>query len=176
MLSFVAIFIVITRWSTRGRPVDEFKVIAPPPMNTMEQLLAVQNAISQAEELIQDGNVVLLKLRGLLLSIFPQVPWFIDDINFDNRLFVKYLQPQWINGYGSNIVQVNICTESLLVFLKMSGKWSICSCSSDCCGFCGFCTHAICDSSCFLGGIHKILAYEEIKHRKMESEIERVVV
>ncbi|KAL7586499.1 hypothetical protein Lser_V15G40886 [Lactuca serriola] len=72
LLLFVALFIMITRYSSRGRPVDEFKVIAPPPMNTMEQLLAVQNAISQAEELIQDGNVLLLKLRGLLLSIFPQ--------------------------------------------------------------------------------------------------------
>lgn len=39
----------------------------------MEQLLAVQNAVSQAEQLIQDGNVILLKFRGLLLSIFPQV-------------------------------------------------------------------------------------------------------
>lgn len=72
LLGFLAVFIMLTRYSSRGRPVDEFRVIAPPPMNTMEQLLAVQNAISQAEELIQDGNVVLLKLRGLLLSMFPQ--------------------------------------------------------------------------------------------------------
>ena len=72
--AFVALFIMVTRCCSRGGAVDEFKVIAPPPMNTMEQLLAVQNAISQAEELIQDGNIVLLKLRGLLLSIFPQVP------------------------------------------------------------------------------------------------------
>ncbi|XP_040955156.1 uncharacterized protein [Gossypium hirsutum] len=46
--------------------------MAPPPMNTMEQLLAVQNAISQAEQLVQDGNIVLLKFRALLLSILPQ--------------------------------------------------------------------------------------------------------
>ncbi|XP_024992122.1 uncharacterized protein LOC112525999 isoform X4 [Cynara cardunculus var. scolymus] len=72
LLAFLALFMMVTRCCSRGRPVDEFKVTAPPPMNTMEQLLAVQNAISQAEELIQDGNVVLLKLRGLLLSIFPQ--------------------------------------------------------------------------------------------------------
>ncbi|GFS33129.1 heat-inducible transcription repressor [Actinidia rufa] len=52
--------------------VDELKVIAPPALTTVEQLLAVQNAISQAEELIQDGNIVLLKSRALLLSIFPQ--------------------------------------------------------------------------------------------------------
>ncbi|KAK9078776.1 hypothetical protein SSX86_002834 [Deinandra increscens subsp. villosa] len=72
VFAFIALFIVITRWCSRGREVDEFRVVAPPPMNTMEQLLAIQNAISQAEELIQDGNILLLKLRGLFLSIFPQ--------------------------------------------------------------------------------------------------------
>ncbi|KAJ4713406.1 Plant protein of unknown function (DUF639) [Melia azedarach] len=72
MLVFLAIFMVLTRCFSQGKPVNEIKVIAPPPMNTMEQLLAVQNAISQVEQLIQDGNVFLLKLRGLLLTIFPQ--------------------------------------------------------------------------------------------------------
>lgn len=72
MLIFIAVFMVLTRFCNQGRPVDEVKVIAPPTMNTMEQLLAVQNAISQAEEFIQDGNIFLLKLRGLLWSIFPQ--------------------------------------------------------------------------------------------------------
>lgn len=54
----------------------EMKVIAPPPMNTVEQLLAVQNAISKVEEFVQDGNVVLLKLRALMLAVFPQVFFF----------------------------------------------------------------------------------------------------
>ncbi|KAF4388910.1 hypothetical protein G4B88_019092 [Cannabis sativa] len=72
MLIFTAIFMVLTRIFSQENPVDEVKVLAPPPMNTVEQLLAVQNAISQAEEFIQDGNVVLLKLRALLLVIFPQ--------------------------------------------------------------------------------------------------------
>ncbi|XP_021291949.1 uncharacterized protein LOC110422396 isoform X2 [Herrania umbratica] len=72
MLLFFAIFMVLTRFCNQGRPAEEIKIIAPPPMNTMEQLLAVQNAISQVEQLIQDGNVVLLKFRALLLSIFPQ--------------------------------------------------------------------------------------------------------
>ncbi|KAA8542712.1 hypothetical protein F0562_023789 [Nyssa sinensis] len=71
-LIFITIFMALTRLCSQGKPVDGVKVIAPPTMNTMEQLLAVQNAISQAEELIQDGNIVLLKLRALLLSIFPQ--------------------------------------------------------------------------------------------------------
>ena len=72
LLIFFAVFMLITRCFSEGK-VAELKVTAPPPMNTMEQLLAVQNAVSQTEELIQDGNVVLLKLRALLLSAFPQV-------------------------------------------------------------------------------------------------------
>ncbi|KAL8111071.1 hypothetical protein AgCh_026719 [Apium graveolens] len=72
LLVFFAVFMVVTRYCSEGK-VSELKVIAPPPMNTMEQLLAVQNAVSQTEELIQEGNVVLLKLRALLLSAFPQV-------------------------------------------------------------------------------------------------------
>jgi membrane protein CcdC involved in cytochrome C biogenesis len=73
MTIFLAIFMVLTRFCNQGRPVDKLKVVAPPPMNTVEQLLAVQNAISQAEQFIQDGNIILLKFRALLLSIFPQV-------------------------------------------------------------------------------------------------------
>ncbi|KAK0587343.1 hypothetical protein LWI29_021273 [Acer saccharum] len=69
---FFAVFMVLTRCCNQGRPVDEVKVLAPPPMSTMEQLLAVQNAITEVEQLIQDGNIFLLKLRGLFLSIFPQ--------------------------------------------------------------------------------------------------------
>lgn len=42
-------------------------------MNTMEQLLAVQNAICQVEEVVQDGNIFLLKIRALFLSGLPQV-------------------------------------------------------------------------------------------------------
>lgn len=73
MLAFMAIFMVLTRYFNNEKTANEVKVIAPPPMNTMEQLLAVQNAISQAEGFIQDGNIVLLKLRGLLMAIYPQV-------------------------------------------------------------------------------------------------------
>lgn len=73
LLVFLSIFMILTKCFSQGRPVTEIKVVAPPPMNTMEQLLAVQNAVSQAEQLIQDGNIFLLKIRGLLFSIFPQV-------------------------------------------------------------------------------------------------------
>nr|GEX83771.1 hypothetical protein CTI12_AA033400 [Tanacetum cinerariifolium] len=72
LLIFIASSTMLTRYTSRGQPIDELKVMVPPPMNKMEQLLAVQNAISQAEEFVQEGNVVLLKIRGLLLSLFPQ--------------------------------------------------------------------------------------------------------
>ncbi|GMY15322.1 hypothetical protein FCV25MIE_10561 [Fagus crenata] len=72
MLIFIAVFMLLTRFCGQGKPVDDVKVIAPPTLNTMEQLLAVQNAIAQSEGYIQDGNIVLLKIRALLLCIFPQ--------------------------------------------------------------------------------------------------------
>ncbi|KAE8124917.1 hypothetical protein FH972_019759 [Carpinus fangiana] len=71
-LIFIAVFMVLTRFCGQGKPIDDVKVMAPPPLNTMEQLLTVQNAISQVEGLIQDSNIVLLKTRALLLCIFPQ--------------------------------------------------------------------------------------------------------
>ena len=88
MLIFIAVFMVLTRFCGQG-PVDDVKVIAPPVLNTMEQLLAVQNAISQTEGYIQDGNIVLLKIRALLLCIFPQVflPSFCLDWHLHLPLF-----------------------------------------------------------------------------------------
>ncbi|XP_062223383.1 uncharacterized protein LOC133922186 isoform X2 [Phragmites australis] len=70
VLLFSATFMFLTRLTNQGKPMTEVKVASPPPMNTMEQLLAVQNAISKIEELVQDANIVLLKIRALLLA-FP---------------------------------------------------------------------------------------------------------
>ncbi|KAF9602873.1 hypothetical protein IFM89_031819 [Coptis chinensis] len=72
LILFIAIFMLFNRWFNKRRPIYELKVMAPPAMNTMEQLLKLQNAISQLEELVQDGNVVLLKLQALSLSVFPK--------------------------------------------------------------------------------------------------------
>ncbi|KAM7482993.1 hypothetical protein LguiB_007576 [Lonicera macranthoides] len=96
LLIFFAVFMVITRCCSQGGPVDELKVVAPPAMNTMEQLLAVQNAISQAEEFIQDGNIVLLKLRGLLLSIFPQASEKFAIALLAVALFMAFVPSKYI--------------------------------------------------------------------------------
>lgn len=84
---FSAIFMVLTRCFRREKLMIELKVTAPPPMNTMEQLLAVQNGISELEQIIQDGNIVLLKFRALLFSIFPQVCPLIVSSYFLHKCF-----------------------------------------------------------------------------------------
>ncbi|KAJ3692375.1 hypothetical protein LUZ60_012725 [Juncus effusus] len=69
-LLFFAAFIFLTGLSNRGsNSVEALNVTAPPAMNTVEQLLAVQNAISQLEQFVQDGNIVLLKFRALLMAV-----------------------------------------------------------------------------------------------------------
>ncbi|KAK7280664.1 hypothetical protein RJT34_25730 [Clitoria ternatea] len=69
---FIAISMLLRRHFRRGRSFDAFIVTAPPNRNAVEQLLTLQEAISQFESLIQAANIILLKLRALLLAILPQ--------------------------------------------------------------------------------------------------------
>ncbi|TKY50667.1 hypothetical protein E2542_SST22171 [Spatholobus suberectus] len=69
---FIAILMLWRRHFRRGRPLEAFIVTPPPNRNAVEQLLTLQEAITQFESLIQAGNIVLLKLRALLLAILPQ--------------------------------------------------------------------------------------------------------
>ncbi|XP_061357580.1 uncharacterized protein LOC133301888 isoform X1 [Gastrolobium bilobum] len=109
VLMLLAAFMIITRYFGQDSAVSEIKVIAPPPMNTVEQLLAVQNAVSQAEQLIQDGNVILLKLRGLLLSILPQATEKLAFGLLSMALIFAFLPSKYI---------------VLLVFLEIFTKYS----------------------------------------------------
>ncbi|XP_068503313.1 uncharacterized protein [Phaseolus vulgaris] len=109
VLVLFAVFMIITRYFSEDRSVPEVKVTAPPPMNTMEQLLAVQNAVSQAEQLIQDGNVILLKFRGLLLSIFPQATEKLAFGLLSTALILAFLPSKYI---------------ALLLFLEIFTRYS----------------------------------------------------
>jgi hypothetical protein len=53
--------------------VGEILVPQPPSQSTVEQLLALQQALAQLEGFIQTGNIGLLKLRTLCLSNYPEV-------------------------------------------------------------------------------------------------------
>ncbi|KAM3707024.1 hypothetical protein ACJW31_03G193800 [Castanea mollissima] len=69
---FVAILMLWCRHFNKGRPLEAFRVTAPPARNAVEQLLILQDAITQVEALIQAGNIILLKIRALLFAILPQ--------------------------------------------------------------------------------------------------------
>lgn len=69
---FIAILMLWRRHFRRGRPLEAFIVTPPPNRNAVEQLLTLQEAITQFESFIQAGNIILLKLRALLLAILPQ--------------------------------------------------------------------------------------------------------
>ncbi|KAL8153855.1 hypothetical protein V2J09_011615 [Rumex salicifolius] len=60
------------RHTNKGKPVRAFRITPPPNRNAVEQLLTLQEAVSQVEVLIQTGNVILLKIRALLFAVLPQ--------------------------------------------------------------------------------------------------------
>ncbi|GAB2233571.1 hypothetical protein Droror1_Dr00002797 [Drosera rotundifolia] len=72
ILVCLAVVMLWRRHFNKGKTVQPFKIISPPYKNAVEQLIALQEAISQVEALIQAGNVILLKLRALLLAVLPQ--------------------------------------------------------------------------------------------------------
>jgi hypothetical protein len=67
------LFMLWNKHYGNGRSVEAFEIITPPRRRTVEQLLALQQAISQLEAHVQAGNIFLLKLRSLMLAAFPQV-------------------------------------------------------------------------------------------------------
>ncbi|KAL5982985.1 hypothetical protein ACLOJK_017065 [Asimina triloba] len=57
---------------TKGKPLEAFIVKPPPSKNTVEQLITLQEGLSQLETHLQAGNIVLLKLRALMFAALPQ--------------------------------------------------------------------------------------------------------
>ncbi|GAB2284976.1 hypothetical protein Dimus_019431 [Dionaea muscipula] len=72
ILVFLAGVMLWRRHFNKGKPVEPFKITSPPNRNAVEQLITLQEAISQVEALIQAGNIILLKMRALLLAVLPQ--------------------------------------------------------------------------------------------------------
>ncbi|XWS68417.1 hypothetical protein CRYUN_Cryun04dG0088000 [Craigia yunnanensis] len=65
--------IMLWRWYfNKGKPLEAFRITPPPNRNAVEQLLTLQEAISQLEAIILTGNVILLKIRALLFAVLPQ--------------------------------------------------------------------------------------------------------
>ncbi|KAL2484982.1 Plant protein of unknown function (DUF639) [Abeliophyllum distichum] len=69
---FPALIMLWNRHVNGRRRLEAFKIVAPPSKNPVEQLLTLQEGLAQVEALIQSGNIILLKLRALLLAVVPQ--------------------------------------------------------------------------------------------------------
>ncbi|KAJ0095482.1 hypothetical protein Patl1_14952 [Pistacia atlantica] len=69
---YLAVLMLWRRYFNKGKPLEALKITLPPTKNAVEQLLTLQEAITKVEALIQDGNIVLLKLRALLFAVLPQ--------------------------------------------------------------------------------------------------------
>lgn len=74
LLVLMAAYMAHNRYMRDGVAIKEVLVTPPPKLNAVEQLLALQQALSQLEGLIQAGNIFLLKTRALVLSALPEVP------------------------------------------------------------------------------------------------------
>ncbi|KFK39204.1 hypothetical protein AALP_AA3G212900 [Arabis alpina] len=72
ILLLVAIVMLWRKQFNKGKEPKAVRVKAPPSKNAVEQLLILQDAISQFESLIQAVNVGLLKIRAITLAILPQ--------------------------------------------------------------------------------------------------------
>lgn len=68
----IAVVMLWCRHLNRGKPLEPFR-ITPPHNNAVEQLLLLQEAITQVEALLRAGNIILLKIRALLFAVLPQV-------------------------------------------------------------------------------------------------------
>ncbi|KAK8456397.1 hypothetical protein SEVIR_3G016700v4 [Setaria viridis] len=66
------IFMLWNKHYGNMQSIGAFEITTPPPRRTVEQLLALQEAISQLEAHVQAGNIFLLKLRSLMFAAFPQ--------------------------------------------------------------------------------------------------------
>ena len=73
VLVLVAMVMLWRKQFNKGKEPKAVRVKAPPSKNAVEQLLLLQDAVSQFESLIQTVNVGLLKIRAITLAILPQV-------------------------------------------------------------------------------------------------------
>jgi hypothetical protein len=106
--------------------VGEILVPQPPSQSTVEQLLALQQALAQLEGFIQTGNIGLLKLRTLCLSNYPEASNQVVGLLVAGSIGLALLPSQWI----AVIIFVNLFTgqmqsrkESSAQFNRRVSEW-----------------------------------------------------
>lgn len=72
---------------TQGRLRDDFGKVTireQPPTNTIQKILALKEALSSLEDFLQNSNIILLKLRTVVLSREPRVSYTFYLPRFQN--------------------------------------------------------------------------------------------
>ncbi|KAK7390763.1 hypothetical protein VNO78_18826 [Psophocarpus tetragonolobus] len=116
---FIAIIMLWRRHFRRGRPLEAFTVTHPPNRNAVEQLLTLQEAITQFESLIQAGNIILLKLRALLLAILPQATEKVALLLVFLAVVFAFVPPKYI----ILVVFVECYTREMPYRKESSDRW-----------------------------------------------------
>ncbi|XP_024538912.1 uncharacterized protein LOC9657817 isoform X1 [Selaginella moellendorffii] len=96
LLLVIVLYILWLRYSSKGKRDHEIVVPIPPGQSTLEQLMALQQAISQLEGVIQAANIFLLKIRALLLSAQPEATDQVLAILGGLALVLAALPLRWI--------------------------------------------------------------------------------
>lgn len=111
----LAITMLWHRYTNKKKPLEAFKIRAPPTKNPVEQLITLQEAIAQVEGSIQSVNIILLKVRALIFAVVPQVP------SLDSFRLVWYIWPIYIC-----ITRLFGVLQSNYLLAIRSLFWSIC--------------------------------------------------
>ena len=153
------VFMLWNKYHGSTQLIEAFEVATPPRRRTVEQLLALQEAISQLETHVQAGNIFLLKLRSLMLAAFPQVTWSPPTPTY---------------------IQSILCCISCILSESDNGQMVAeheQSCGGDAPRGCIICASAVQEHICvhFAGDLHEAYANEEEEQWEAGEEVEGVV-
>jgi hypothetical protein len=96
LLVLIASYMAYMRYMPDGSSTKEILVCPPPKLNAVEQVLALQQALSQLEGLIQSGNIFLLKARALVLSALPEATNQVMILLLGTAAALLILPTRWL--------------------------------------------------------------------------------
>ncbi|XP_011659845.1 uncharacterized protein LOC101222590 isoform X1 [Cucumis sativus] len=119
VLVFLAVVMLFRRKFGKSKPLEPFRITSPPNRNAVEQLLTLQEVITQVEALIQDGNIFLLKIRALLFAVLPQATDMVALLLVFAALVFAFLPFKYI----IMLVLVEAYTREMPYRKETSNKW-----------------------------------------------------
>ncbi|XP_056164614.1 uncharacterized protein LOC115688486 isoform X2 [Syzygium oleosum] len=119
ILVSLALVMLWRRYFNRGKSLEAFRVTPPPNRNAVEQLLTLQDAISQVEALIQAANIVLLKIRALLFAVVPQATDRVALLLIIMAVVFAFMPPRYL----ILLAFVEVFTREMPLRKESSNRW-----------------------------------------------------